>query len=62
MPKLVTDIILPAVQDHHEKLSEEAAEIKDQASKQVARLHDLREKRLSDAGTYEGSQCEHPDD
>lgn len=50
MPKLVLDIILPSVHDCREKLSEEAAEIKDQVVKQVTRLHELREKRLSDTG------------
>lgn len=50
MPKLVVDVILPAVHDCREKLSEEAAEIKEQMVKQVTRLHELREKRLYDTG------------
>jgi elongator complex protein 1 len=49
IPALVVDVILPGALDNREKLSEEASEIKDQVAKQVARLNELRDKRLSDA-------------
>lgn len=50
MPDLVVDVILPASMEAKDRLSEEAIDIKEQVEKQVSRLHELREKRLSDAG------------
>lgn len=50
MSGLVVDIILPGAIDQKDRLAEEASEIKEQIQKQVSRLHELREKRLSDAG------------
>lgn len=51
---LLSSIIIPALLEAVERLTEEADEIREQVEKQVARLAVLREKRISDSANFYG--------
>lgn len=49
---LLAELVVPAVIDAGERLSDEADEMREQAHKQTERLAELREKRVTDSGEW----------
>jgi elongator complex protein 1 len=50
-PELLEDIIGPAVLDARTQIAEDLTEMREQLQKQVARLRDLRIKKVEEPGT-----------